>query len=440
MDCVFMRAMADSSTSSNGARPHIVIIGGGFGGIYAARHLAKLPVDITVIDRENYHLFQPLLYQVATAALSEGDIASPIRSILRRFKNVRVVMGEVCDIDQTQKRVILKEGGDYQYDFLVVAAGATGTYFGHDEWAKYAPGLKSIEDALDIRRRILTAYETAERMAEGSAARDAFLTFVCIGGGPTGVEMAGAIREIASQTLKGDFRSIDPTHAKVVLIQSGDRILPDYPRDLSDSAYKQLRGMNVDIRLGHRVTDINEHGVQVGDEFIPAKTVIWGAGVQASPLAKKLGAELDKGGRVVVNADCSVPGHEGVFVIGDLAHYDHGSKGQLPGIAPVAIQQGVYISKRIAQLMESPRAAPIPFVYDDRGMLATIGRNSAVGIAKGVHVKGFVAWLMWLLIHIYFLIGFENRLLVITSWAYSYLSYNRSARLITNAVNETPTT
>ena len=434
--------MADlaSSSNSSGARPHIVIIGGGFGGIYAARYLAKLPVDITVIDRENYHLFQPLLYQVATAALSAGDIASPIRSILRRFKNVRVVMSEVTDIDQNSKRVMLKEGGDYHYDFLIVAAGATGTYFGHDEWAKYAPGLKSIEDALDIRRRILSAYETAERMAEGSQARDAFLTFVCIGGGPTGVEMAGAIREIASQTLKGDFRSIDPTHAKVILIQSGDRILPDYPKDLSDSALKQLKGMNIEVRLGKRVTDINEHGVQVGDDFIPAKTVVWGAGVQASPLAKTLGAELDKGGRVLVNADCSVPNHPDVFVIGDLAHYEHGVKGQLPGIAPVAIQQGVYLAKRIKQLLEDPKAQPIPFVYDDRGMLATIGRNSAVGIAKGVHVKGFIAWLMWLLIHIYFLIGFENRLLVIMTWAYSYLSYNRSARLITHTVNDTPTT
>lgn len=433
--------MADLASSSNTpARPHIVIIGGGFGGIYAARHLAKLPVDITVIDRENYHLFQPLLYQVASAALSAGDIASPIRSILRRFKNVRVVMGEVTDIDQSGKRVVLKEGGDYHYDFLIVAAGATGTYFGHDEWAKHAPGLKSIEDALDIRRRILSAYETAERMAAGSQARDAYLTFVCIGGGPTGVEMAGAIREIASQTLKGDFRSIDPTHAKVILIQSGDRILPDYPKDLSDSAFKQLKGMNIEIRLGKRVTDINEHGVFIGDEFIPAKTVVWGAGVQASPLGKILGGDTDRGGRVLVNADCSVPGHEGVFVIGDLAHYEHGSKDPLPGIAPVAIQQGVYMAKRIGQLLENPKAEPLPFVYDDRGMLATIGRNSAVGIAKGVHVKGFIAWLMWLLIHIYFLIGFENRLLVMMTWAYSYLSYNRSARLITHTVNETPTT
>ncbi|BCM91977.1 NADH dehydrogenase-like protein [Abditibacteriota bacterium] len=434
---------APSSTSTakkSGPRPHIVIVGGGFGGIYAAKSLAKLPVDITVIDRENYHLFQPLLYQVATAALSAGDIASPIRSILRRLKNVRVVMGEVTSIDKDGKRVTLKEGGDYHYDYLIVAAGATGTYFGNDHWAKYAPGLKTIEDALDIRRRLFSSYETAERLAEGSTERDAYLTFVCIGGGPTGVEMAGAIREIASQTLKGDFRSIDPTHAKVILIQSGDRILPDYPRDLSDSALKQLKGMGVEVRLGKRVTEINENGVKVGNDFIAAKTVVWGAGVQASPLGKALAVETDKGGRVLVNADCSVPGHPEVFVIGDLAHYEHGGKDPLPGIAPVAIQMGVYLSKRIGQLLEDPKAAPLPFVYDDRGMLATIGRNSAVGIAKGVHVKGFVAWLMWLLIHIYFLIGFDNRLLVLFSWAYSYLSYNRSARLITNTVNEEPTT
>ncbi len=428
-----------STAPKRGPRPHIVIVGGGFGGIYAAKTLAKLPVDITVIDRENYHLFQPLLYQVATAALSAGDIASPIRSILRRFKNVRVVMGEVTSIDKDGKRVTLKEGGDYHYDYLVVAAGATGTYFGNDGWAKYAPGLKSIEDALDIRRRLLSAYETAERLAEGSAEREAYMTFVCIGGGPTGVEMAGAIREIASQTLKGDFRSIDPTHAKVILVQSGDRILPDYPSDLSDSALKQLKSMGVEVRLGKRVTAIDENGVKVGDDFIPAKTIVWGAGVQASPLGKAIGVETDKGGRVLVNADCSVPGHQELFVIGDLAHYEHGGKDSLPGIAPVAIQMGTYISKRIAQLLEDPKATPLPFVYDDRGMLATIGRNSAVGIAKGVHVRGFVAWLMWLLIHIYFLIGFENRFLVIFSWAYSYLSYNRSARLITNATNETPT-
>ncbi|RYX85708.1 NAD(P)/FAD-dependent oxidoreductase [bacterium] len=422
-----------------GPRPHIVIVGGGFGGIYAARHLAALPVDITVIDRENYHLFQPLLYQVATAALSAGDIASPIRSILRRFKNVRVVMGEVTTIDKDGKRVTLKEGGDYHYDYLVVAAGATGTYFGNDGWAKYAPGLKTIEDALHIRRSILNAYETAERLAEGSEERDAYLTFICIGGGPTGVEMAGAIREIASQTLKGDFRSIDPTKAKVILIQSGDRILPDYPTDLSDSALKQLKGMGVEVRLGKRVTAIDENGVKVGEDFIPAKTVVWGAGVQASPLGKAIGTETDRGGRVMVNADCSIPGHQEVFVIGDLAHYEHGGKDPLPGIAPVAIQQGVYIGKRIGQLLKDPKEAPIPFAYDDRGMLATIGRNSAVGIAKGIHVKGFIAWLMWLFIHIYFLIGFENRLLVIFSWAYSYLSYNRSARLITNTANEEST-
>ena len=421
-------------TSSKGPRPHVVIVGGGFGGLYAARALAAYPVDVTVIDKENYHLFQPLLYQVATAALSAGDIASPIRAILRKFKNVRVIMGEVSDIDLTHKRVILRDG-DYHFDYLIMATGAVGTYFGHDEWAQHAPGLKTIEDAIDIRRRIFCAYETAERLAEGSTERDAYLTFVSIGGGPTGVEMAGAIAEIATNTLKGDFRSIDPAKTKVILVQSGERILPDYPKDLSESALKQLQGMGVQVRLGPRVTNITADGVFIGEEFVPAKTVIWGAGVVASPLGAKLNVPLDKGGRVVVNADLSVPTHANVFVIGDLAHVDMpDGKGTVPGIAPGAIQMGVHVAKNIGASVANESTKP--FVYDDRGMLATIGRNSAVGIAKGVKVKGFPAWLMWLFIHIYFLIGFENRLLVIMSWAYSYLSYNRSARLITSVARE----
>ena len=414
-------------------RPHVVIVGGGFGGLYAARSLAALPLDITVIDKENYHLFQPLLYQVATAALSAGDIASPIRAILRRFKNVRVIMGEVTDIDVAGKRVLLADGG-YNYDFLVVATGAGGTYFGHDEWAQHAPGLKTIGDALDIRRRIFSAYETAERMAEGSKEREANLTFVCIGGGPTGVEMAGSISEIATQTLKGDFRSIDPSQAKVILIQSGERILPEYPPDLSASALKMLQKMGVEVRLGHRVTDITADGVMVGPDFIPCKTVVWGAGVSPSPLGKKLGAPLDKSGRVIVGTDLSIPDHAEVFVVGDLANSTAPGKDALPGIAPVAIQQGVYLAKAIGATLNNEKRPH--FIYDDRGMLATIGRNSAVGIAKGHKVKGFIAWLMWLLIHIYFLIGFENRMLVLLSWAYSYLSYNRSARLITGKTHE----
>ena len=411
------------------ARPHVVIIGGGFGGLYAARSLAKHPVDITIIDRDNYHLFQPLLYQVATAALSTGDIASPIRSILRKFKNVRVIMGEVTDIDLDGKR-IMTENGDYHYDYLVNAAGARSAYFGHDEWEKFAPGLKTMEDALEIRRRIFTAYETAERLPEESAERDAYLTFICIGGGPTGVEMAGSIVEVATQTLKADFRSIDPRKTRVVLLQSGDRILPDYPKDLSDSARRQLLEMGVEVRTHSRVTDINADGVYVGELFIPCKTVIWGAGVAASTIGAKMGAPVDRGGRVIVNADMSVLGHSNAFVIGDLANFDHGKKGQLPGIAPVAIQMGVAVAGNIvADIAGQPMK---DFSYLDKGQIATIGRNSAVGLLFGVHAKGFIAWLMWLLIHIYFLVGFENRAFVMFNWIYSYLSYNRSARLITD--------
>ena len=415
---------------TNAPRPHVVIIGGGFGGLYAARTLAKYPVDITIIDKENFHLFQPLLYQVATAALSAGDIASPIRSILRKFKNVRCIMGEVTDIDLDGQRVMLRDG-DYHYDYLINAAGAVGTYFGHDEWEKFAPGLKTLEDALDIRRRIFCAYETAERLPENSPERDAYLTFICIGGGPTGVEMAGSIVEVATLTLQADFRSIDPRKTRVILLQSGDRILPDYPKDLSDSARRQLLGMGVEVRTHSRVTDITNDGVYVGDEFFPCKTVVWGAGVAASPLGRKMGAPVDRGGRVIVNADLSVPGHEDAFVIGDLANFEHGPKGQLPGIAPVAIQMGVKVAHNIINMIgNKPKES---FEYDDRGQLATIGRNSAVGLVKGLHVKGFIAWLMWLLIHIYFLIGFENRAFVMFNWIYSYLSYNRSARIITDA-------
>ena len=415
-------------------KPHVVIIGGGFAGIYAARTLANKPVDVTVIDKENYHLFQPLLYQVATAALSAGDIASPIRSILRRYKNIRVIMGEVTDIDIAQKRVSLRDG-DYHFDYLILAAGATGTYFGNDHWAKFAPGLKTVEDAIDIRRRIFCAYETAERLPRDSKEREAYLTFVVIGGGPTGVEMAGAISEIATNTLKADFRSIDTTKTKVVLLQSGDRILPEFSPDLSESAKKQLENLGVEVRTGSRVTDINADGVYVGETFIPAKTVIWGAGVAGSPLAKKLSVELDRGGRVMVRPDLTVPGYENVFVVGDLAHLEQSNgKGLVPGVAQGAIQGGIHAARNI--LAQIAGQTMTPFIYDDRGTLATIGRNSAVGVAKGFKVKGFVAWLMWLFIHLYFLIGFDNRLTVFLSWAYSYLSYNRSARLITDVQRE----
>lgn len=417
-----------ANVTPGGPRPHVVIVGGGFAGLYAARTLAKKPVEITIIDRHNYHLFQPLLYQVASAALSPGDIATPIRSILRKFKNIRVIMGEVQRIDLDGKRVILDEG-DYHYDYLILAAGASGTYFGHDEWAQFAPGLKSIEDALEIRRRIFCAYETAERLALESKDRESYLTFVVIGGGATGVELAGAIREIATQTLRSDFRGIDTSQTKVVLLQSGDSVVPEYPDDLRASALESLKRLGVEVRFKHKVTNITAEGVYCGEEFTPARTVIWAAGVQPSPLGKDLGAPLDKAGRVKVNPDLTLPGHSNVYVVGDLAFIEVPGKGQLPGIGSVAIQEGVHAGRNVARSVAGEGTQP--FVYDDRGQLATIGRNSAIGIVKGVKVRGFVAWLLWLLVHIYFLIGFENRLFVMVNWAYSYLSYNRSARLIT---------
>ena len=340
-------------------------------------------------------------------------------------------MGEVTDIDLDGKR-IMTENGDYHFDYLVNAAGARSAYFGHDEWEKYAPSLKTMEDALEIRRRIFTAYETAERLPEESAERDAYLTFVCIGGGATGVEMAGSIVEVATQTLKADFRSIDPRKTRVILLQSGDRILPDYPKDLSDSARRQLLELGVEVRTHSRVTDITADGVTIGDTFIPCKTVVWAAGVAASTIGAKMGAPLDRGGRVIVNADMTVPGHSNAFVIGDLANFNHGKKGQLPGVAPVAIQMGVAVAQSIIADIEGQPMKD--FDYLDKGQIATIGRNSAVGLLFGIHAKGFIAWLMWLLIHIYFLVGFENRAFVMFNWIYSYLSYNRSARLITDVV------
>ena len=417
-----------SGTGPSSPRPHVVVVGGGFGGLYAARALAPAGLDVTLIDRHNYHLFQPLLYQVASAALSAGDIAAPIRSLFRRYKNVRVLMGEVTDFDLAGKRVMTTDG-DYRYEYLVVAAGATGTYFGHDDWAQFAPGLKGIEDAIGIRRRIFCAYETAESHPEGSEMRNALMTFVVIGGGATGVEMAGAIVEIATKTLRQDFRSIDPTRTRVILLQSGSRILPDYPGDLSDSARTQLERLGVEVRTGWRVTNITAEGVTAGDQFIPSKTVIWAAGVRPSPLGAKLGVPLDKAGRVLVDEHLALPDFPNVFVVGDLAHVNDKKKGTVPGIASAAIQEGVAAGRNIVRLAAGGYARP--FVYDDRGQLATIGRNSAVGIVKGIPVKGFIAWVMWLLVHIYFLIGFENRMFVLLNWAYSYLSYNKSARIIT---------
>lgn len=426
--------------------PHVVIIGGGFGGLNVARGLAKAPVQITLLDRRNYHLFQPLLYQIASAAISPSEIASPIRSILRGQKNVRVLMAEATEIDLPGRRIMLRDDHDstdeiceLAYDYLVIAAGSTGTYFGHDEWEPMAPGLKSVEDALEIRRRILLAYELAEREPENSPLRQEFLTFVIVGGGPTGVELAGAIAEIARQTLKHDFRSIDPAQTRVVIVESGDRVLGQFSPESSASAAQQLEKLGVEIITGQRVTGITREAVQIGEASLRARTAFWTAGVQAAPLSralKGLTAPLDRAGRVPVEADLSVPGFPEAFVVGDMALFLHqpGADGKptgtpLPGVAPVAMQHGKHTAKNIALALEKqPRK---PFVYWDKGNMATIGRAAAVAEVGKFRFKGLLAWLAWAFIHVYFLIGFYNRVAVMFRWAWSYTTYQRGSRLIT---------
>ena len=416
---------------------HVVIVGGGFGGLYAAQTLAGQPVHVTLVDRRNYHLFQPLLYQVATAGLSPGEIAAPIRAILRRAPNVQVTMAEVTAIDVEARRVHLEHGA-LSYDYLILAPGSTHSYFGHDEWASDAPGLKTIEDALEIRKRILSAYELAERESN-PAVRQALLTFAVVGGGPTGVELAGAIAEIARQTLRHDFRTIDPAQSRVVLIEAGPRILSGFPPDLSQSAVRQLEALGVQVRTNAMVTQITPDAVHIGDEVVPARTTMWAAGVAASPLAKSLGVALDRAGRVTVAPDLTLPGHPEVYVVGDLALFTHqpGWKGKpLPGVAPVAIQEGRSAARNILRTVAGePRRA---FRYFNRGNLATIGRAAGVGEVWKLHLSGLLAWVSWLVVHIYFLIGFENRLLVLIRWAWAYFSYQRGARLITNVVVTRP--
>ena len=409
--------------------PEVVIVGGGFGGLYAARTLRGAPVHVTIVDRRNHHLFQPLLYQVATAALNPADIAAPIRSVFRGWRNISVVLAEAVAIDATARKLILADG-ELAYDYLVLATGATHSYFGHDEWAPLAPGLKSIEDALEIRRRVLLAYEMAEREQNAERRRE-WMTFVIIGGGPTGVELAGALAEISRQALAREFQHIDPSHARIILIESVPRVLPPYAEDLSAKARAQLERLGVDVWTGARVTGIDPGVVHLGQERILARTVVWAAGVAASPLARTLGVPLDRAGRVLVRPTLAIPGHDEIFVIGDLAAVEQDGK-LVPGVAPAAIQMGRHAARSIhLSLAGQPGQA---FRYRDKGSFATIGRGKAVGVLRGgVKLSGFPAWVAWLAIHIFFLIGFRSRVLVIFQWAYSYVTFRRGARLITGA-------
>jgi len=407
--------------------PHVVIVGAGFAGLNAARALAGRDVRVTVVDRRNHHLFQPLLYEVATAALSAGDIAAPIRHVLRRQANVEVLLAEVARVDVAGRALILADGGRIRYDALVLATGATHAYLGHDEWAPLAPGLKTLEDALEIRRRVLTAYERAERETD-PAVRRALLTFVVVGAGATGVELAGALAEIARYTLAGDFRHIAPQSARVLLLEAAPRILLTYSERLSAAARRQLEALGVEVRTGARVTGLDPEGVDVGAERIPARTVLWGAGVAASPLGRGLGAEVDRSGRVEVAPDLSIPGHPEVFVAGDLARVVQDGA-PVPGVAPAAIQAGRRAARNA--LLRLRGLPTVPFRYRDKGMLSTIGRAAAVGTVKGVEVTGLLAWLAWLGIHIAYLIGFRNRVAVLLEWAWLYATFTRGARLIT---------
>lgn len=408
-------------------RVRVVVVGAGFGGLYAVRALARSAVAITVVDRENYHLFQPLLYQVATATLSPADIAAPIRAILHRQRNVRVILAEARSVDLAGRRVILDDGS-LPYDRLILAPGSRHAYFGHPEWEPIAPGLKSLDDALRIRRRILLAYEAAEREPD-PVARRALMTFVIVGGGPTGVELAGAIAEMAALTLAGDFRTIDPTHSRIILLEGSPRILGTFPPDLSANGQRALEHLGVEVRTHALVTSVSPSEVRVGAEIIATRTVLWAAGVMASPLGRSLEVDLDRSGRVPVEADLSLRGHREVFVVGDLALFTPDAADPLPGVAPVAIQEGRTAASNIRHDLAGE--AREVFVYRARGNLATVGRRAAVAQIRGVHLTGTIAWLAWLFVHILFLIGFANRLMVLFKWLRSYVTDQRATRLIT---------
>ena len=408
-----------------------MILGGGFAGLNAARALRREPVEVVLIDRRNHHLFQPLLYQVATATLNPSDIAQPIRKILRTQRNAGVALAEARAIDPARKVVTLADG-ELPFDFLIVATGATHSYFGHPEWERHAPGLKTLEDALAIRRRVLLAYEAAERETD-EARQSAWLTFVVVGGGPTGVELAGALAEIARQGLRDDFRRIDPRRARVILIEAGPRILPGFPETLSQSAVAQLARLGAEVLTGSPVTSIDPEGVTLGERRVAARTVLWAAGVAASPIARSLGVSLDRTGRVPVAPDLSLPGSPNIFVVGDLAALQQDGR-PVPGVAPAAIQEGSHAARNIARIL---RGKPtLPFRYHDKGSLATIGRASAVADFGRLRLSGPIAWLAWLLVHIFFLIGFRNRLRVLFEWVWAYWTYDRGARLITGGSEE----
>ena len=405
----------------------MVILGGGFGGLYAARALARADVHVTLVDRRNHHVFQPLLYQVAMAALSPGDIASPIRWILRRQRNLHVLLAEAVRVDVAARRVVLADG-ELSYDYLIVATGATHAYFGNDEWRRLAPGLKTLEDALEIRRRVLLAFERAERELD-DARRPRLLTFVVIGGGPTGVEMAGALAEMSRQSLARDFRLFDPGSARIVLLEGGPTLLAAFPADLRDAALRDLQGLGVEVRLNAIVTGVAPGVVSIGPERLEAETAIWAAGVAASPLGGTLAAPLDRVGRVRVTPELTVPGADHVFVIGDLASLDGTDGRPLPGVAQVAIQMGRHAARNIMRAIEHQPLRP--FAYRDLGTMATIGRASAVADFGRVRLRGSVAWFAWLFVHIMNLVGFRNRVVVLVQWAWAYLTYQRAIRLIT---------
>ena len=428
------------------AQHHLVIVGGGFGGLYAAHRLRRTRVRVTLVDRRNFHLFQPLLYQVATGALSPANIASPLRAVLRKQVNTDVVLGEVVGFDLPARRLIMRDGRppDLHYDTLVVATGSEFNYFGHDDWQPIAPGLKSLEDAIGIRRRVLTAFENAELELDRHKQQQC-MTFVVVGGGPTGVEMAGALVEVARYTLRRDFRRINPTDARIMLFEASDHILDMFPPSLQQKALESLARMGVIVRTGVTVTDIHAGGVTVtsGDqaENVSSATVLWTAGVKGSSLgaalAKAAGQQTDRAGRLVVEPDLSLPGHPEIFVIGDLANFSHQGGKPLPAVAPVAMQQGRYVAKVIQRRLAG-EAAPAPFHYRDKGTLATIGRASAVADLGWLRVSGFLAWLIWLFVHIMYLVQFQNRVLVLIQWAFSYFTRGRAARLITNESRQKP--